>query len=107
MRARPARAPFRDPVSNGAQVISSIFPGVHVTDNRRDPNSALGRSNPGSWHNRSGGAVDVRPIPGMTFDQYVSGIRKAGYSVIEAIDEVKNPSAHATGPHWHVVIGGR
>jgi hypothetical protein len=43
----------------------------------------------------------------MTFDQYVGRIKQAGYNVIEAIDEVNHPSAHATGPHWHVVIGRR
>ena len=93
------------PVDNGRQVIESIFPGVRVTQNRRDPKSALGRANPGSWHNRSGGAVDVAPIPGMSFDQFVGGIRAAGYDVIESRDEVANPSSHATGPHWHVVLG--
>jgi hypothetical protein len=65
----------------------------------------LGRANPKSWHVRSNGAVDVAPIPGMTFDQFVGRIRRSGYNIIEAIDEVKNPSRHATGPHWHVVIG--
>lgn len=42
----------------------------------------------------------------MTFDQYVNRIRQAGFTILEARDEVNNPSAHATGPHWHVVIGG-
>ena len=93
------------PVANGRAAIEDIFPGVHVTDNLRDPNSKLGRANPNSWHNKSGGAVDVRPIPGMSFDEYVAGIKQAGYSIIEARDEVTNPSGHATGPHWHVVIG--
>lgn len=95
------------PVSNGRSVIENIFPGVHVTDSVRDPNSALGRANPGSYHNKTAAAVDVRPIPGMSFEQYVASIKAKGYSIIEAIDEVKHPSAHATGPHWHVVIGER
>lgn len=86
-------------------MIKSLFPSARVTQVRRDPNSALGRANADSWHNRSGGAVDVAPIPGMTFEQYVGRIRAAGYPIIEARDEVKNPSGHATGPHWHVVIG--
>lgn len=99
----PGRSNF--PVSNGRAVIEDIFPGVHVTDNVRDPGSALGRANPDSWHNKTAAAVDVRPIPGMSFDQYVARIRQSGYSIIEARDEVKNPSGHATGPHWHVVLG--
>ena len=100
-----APAAFR-PVANGSAVVQQLFPGAHITDNRRDPNSALGRANPKSWHNRSGAAVDIRPIPGMTFEQYVARIKQAGHHIIEARDEVKNPSGHATGPHWHVVIGG-
>lgn len=93
------------PVNNGAAVIQQLFPNVRVTDGRRPADSALGRANPKSWHVRSGGAVDVAPIPGMTFEQYVGRVKSAGYNVIEAIDEVKHPSAHATGPHWHIVIG--
>ncbi len=95
------------PVSNGKAVIQELFPNVRVTDNLRPADSALGRANPNSWHVRSGGAVDVAPIPGMTFDQYVSKVKSAGYNIIEAIDEVNHPSAHATGPHWHIVIGQR
>lgn len=98
------RATFR-PVSNGRAIVQQLFPGARVTDSRRDRNSALGRKNPKSWHVRSGGAVDIAPIPGMTFDQYVNKVRAAGYHIIEARDEVTNPSAHATGPHWHIVIG--
>jgi hypothetical protein len=41
----------------------------------------------------------------MTFNQYVDQIRQAGYPIIESRDEVNNPSSHATGPHWHVVLG--
>lgn len=93
------------PVNNGASVIKELFPAARITDNRRPADSALGRANPSSWHVRSGGAVDVAPIPGMTFEQYVGKVKSAGYNIIEAIDEVKHPSSHATGPHWHIVIG--
>jgi hypothetical protein len=31
-------------------------------------------------------------------------IRGQGYEIVEAIDETRHPSKHATGPHWHVVI---
>lgn len=93
------------PVADGKSVVQKLFPNARVTDSRRDPNSALGRANPGSWHNKSGAAVDMAPIPGMTFDQMVQQVKAQGYRVIEARDEVNNPSAHATGPHWHIVIG--
>lgn len=93
------------PVNNGAEAIKSVFPQAHITDNRRAASSELGRKNPNSWHVRSGGAVDVRPIPGMTFGQYIAGLKAKGFKIIEARDEVANPSANATGPHWHVVLG--
>lgn len=86
-------------------MIQSIYPGVYVTDARRDPNSALGRKNPRSYHVKTGGAVDVRPIKGMTFSQFLDGIRAKGYRIIEARNEVADPVKWATGPHWHVVIG--
>lgn len=86
--------------------LSSAFPGVRITSSKRDPNSALGRANPKSFHN-VGMAWDVAPIPGMTFDQYKSRVEQDGWNVREAIDEVKNPSKHATGPHWHMAVDGR
>lgn len=85
-----------------------LYPKARITQVERDPNSALGKANPTSYHNHSKGAVDVAPIPGMTFDQYVQGYRDAGYPVLEAKNEVgAGRSAHATGDHWHVVLGRR
>jgi hypothetical protein len=88
----------------GRQVIESVFPDAVVTDDLRDPNSALGRANPSSYHTQGDGAVDVRPIPGMSFDEFIGTLQSQGYEIIEARDEVNNPSGHATGPHWHVVF---
>lgn len=101
-----APATFK-PVSDGRGVVQKLFPNARITSGYRSPDHALSRANPRSWHTRSHGAVDVAPIPGMTFDQYVNQIKAAGYNIIEARDEVTNPSSHATGPHWHVVIGDR
>jgi hypothetical protein len=99
-------APKGKPVADAGSVARSLFPDIQVTQVRRDPNSALGKKNPKSWHNKSGAAVDVAPVQGMTFDQYVQRYRDAGYTILEARDEVTNPSGHSTGPHWHVVLGG-
>lgn len=88
----------------GAQVISAVFPEAVITDAERDPNSALGQANPDSYHVQGDGAVDVRPIPGVTFEEFIGKLKSEGYEIIEAIDEVNNPSGHATGPHWHVVF---
>ena len=49
----------------------------------------------------------MAPIPGMTFEQARQKILQSGYGLLEAIDEVNNPSSNATGPHWHFVIGER
>jgi hypothetical protein len=95
-------------VPDARAVIQQVLPGAKITDWRRDPNSALGRANPKSFHTRTGAAVDLRPIPGMTFEQVAHQLRAAGYDVHpDSRDEVKNPSGHATGPHWHFVIGQR
>lgn len=93
------------PVENGRALVESLFPSVTVTSNRRGAGNPLTKANPGSWHAHGGGAVDVAPIKGLSFGQYVAKIKAAGYPIIEARDEVRNPSKNATGPHWHVVIG--
>lgn len=93
-----------DGFEDAGQVVEFLFPGIEITQVERDPNSDLGRANPDSYHNFGTNAVDVRPIPGMTFEEYVQTIQDAGFELIEARDEVNNPSGHATGPHWHVVF---
>jgi hypothetical protein len=91
-------------VPYGRSVIEALFPDAEITEDVRDPNSELGRKNPGSYHNSTDGAVDLRPIPGVTFEEFIETLETEGYDIVEAIDEVNNPSGHATGPHWHVVF---
>lgn len=92
-------------VPNASQVIGEIIPGARVTSGLRGPNDPLTKANPRSFHT-TGGAVDIKPIPGMTFAEVAERLRAAGYKVHpDSRDEVKNPSGHATGPHWHFVIG--
>lgn len=96
------------PIRNGRAAVAKVYPQLadQVTQVERDPNSALGKANPTSWHNRTRAAVDMQPIKGMTFNQYVQGYRDAGYEILEAKNEVgKGRSKHATGDHWHVVLG--
>jgi hypothetical protein len=105
--AAPTDRTAPDIVKDGRSAIETIFPGITVTDNVRDPNSKLGKANPNSFHVKTGGAVDVKPIPGMTFPQFISQIKSAGYKVAEAKNEVgKGRSKWATGDHWHVVLSG-
>lgn len=88
-----------------ADYLRQTFPGVQITSGRRDPNSRLGRANPKSYHN-VGKAWDTAPIPGMDFKQYVDRVGR-DYEILESRNEVANPSAHATGPHWHMAVGNR
>lgn len=88
------------------QVVQSIFPDAVITSDVRSADDSLSKANPHSYHATTQNAVDVRPIPGMTFSDFIERIKSAGYSIIEAKDEVKHPSRYATGPHWHVVIAG-
>lgn len=90
------------PVDNAKAIVEDAYPGVRVTSWTR-PRDGAGA--PASWHKRSRAAVDVAPIKGMTFEQFVDGLKARGYSILEAIDEVNHPSQWATGPHWHVVLG--
>lgn len=89
----------------GRQVVQSLFPQAKITDDVRDPNSALGKKTPNSYHEKTQNAVDVEPIDGMTFNDFIAKLHDNGHQIIEAIDEVNHPSKNATGPHWHVVVG--
>lgn len=94
------------PVANGGDVIKALFPKARVTSTYRPSDHPLSKANPGSWHTKSHAAVDVAPIKGMSFEQYVQGVQDAGYTVLEAKNEVgSGRSAHATGDHWHIVLG--
>ena len=92
------------PVEDVESVANSLYPGVRIGSTYRPPNHPLSKKNPSSLH-QTPGAIDVAAIPGMSFDDYVNGYKKAGYSVLEAIDEYNDPSPWATGGHWHVVLG--
>jgi hypothetical protein len=95
------------PETNAKSVAEKLFPGANVTSWKRKAGQA-GKAGDKSWHVKSGAAIDVAPIKGMTFDQYVQRYRDAGYNVIEWIDETDPATAKqtgSTGPHWHVVLG--
>lgn len=96
-----------DPVDDGVSALRAVLPNARVTSGYRGPDHPLSKKNPRSYHARTRAAVDVAPIPGMTFEQARAALERQGYSLIEAIDEATNPSRHATGPHWHFVLGKR
>lgn len=90
----------------GRAVIEDIFPEAVVTSDHRGPDNPL--YDPNSGH-AGDDTVDVRPIPGMTFDEFLRTIEDEGYTIIKAYDESRAPAdprkARAWGPHWHVQIG--
>lgn len=93
-------------INSAADAIRYVWPDAVITQGTRDPNSDLGRANPDSWHNRSVRAADVRPVPGMTFDEFIAGLEDQGFSIHpDSRDETgSNRSPHATGDHWHIVL---
>lgn len=95
------------PVDDGAALAQSIFGDkARITSGYRSAEHPLSRANPNSWHTKSHAAVDMAPIPGMTFDEAKAAIEDKGYTLIEALNETgKGRSAWATGDHWHFVIG--
>jgi len=93
-------------MSDAVNLVKSLFPTARVTSTRRSPTSVLGRKNPRSYHN-IGRAIDIAPIPGVTFKDYLSSVRgafkDAGIDIVEALEEVgKGRSKYATGDHWHI-----
>lgn len=92
------------------QKLKSLFPNVRVTSTARGPDHPLSQNNPGSYHNtvNGGRAIDVAPISGVTFNEYVSRLKAAGFNIVEAIDET-TPEAMkkygSTGANWHIAYG--
>jgi len=105
--AKPERAPRPAPVDDGVSIARGIFGDkAQITSGYRGPDHPLSKKNPSSWHAKSRAAVDMKPIPGMTFAQAKAQIEAQGFNLIEAINEVgKGKTKHATGDHWHFVIG--
>lgn len=102
-----APATFR-PVDDGVSALKRVFPDARVTSGYRGPDHPLSKKNPNSFHTRTRAAVDIAPIAGMSFGQAREMLARAGYAVHrDSRDEVNNPSSHATGPHWHFVLGAR
>ena len=88
--------------------LKELVPGAVQTSGARAADDPLTLKNPTSYHNvKNGGrAIDIAPVNGITFDQYVQRWRDAGFTVVEAIEEVGSKrSAHATGDHWHIALG--
>lgn len=96
------------PVSDGRNTLAAILPEARITSGYRPADHPLSRANPRSYHTRTRAAVDIAPIPGMTFEQAKQRIQSAGYGLIEALNETGGGrSRHATGDHWHFVLGQR
>ena len=89
--------------------IHNLYPQARVTSGYRGPDNPLTRRNPRSMHAMGSPddprAIDVAPIPGVSFDQYVSSIKQHGVPVAQAFDEAAHPFPWTTGPNWHIASG--
>lgn len=93
-------------MGDALSIVKSLFPTARITSTKRSPTSRLGMANPRSYHN-IGRAIDIAPIPGVKFKDYMNSVsnafKDAGIEIVEAIEEVgKGRSKHATGDHWHI-----
>jgi len=93
-------------MSDAVNIVKTLFPTARITSTKRSPTSKLGMANPRSYHN-IGRAIDIAPIPGVKFKDYLTSVKSAfkdaGIEIAEAIEEVgKGRSKHATGDHWHI-----
>lgn len=91
-------------------------PGVDyiVTSRKRKPGQAgnAGNASAHVW----GGAVDIKPGPGKTFDdlfavmntpQMISSLAAGGYDILDETDAATMKKTGATGKHYHVGRGIR
>jgi hypothetical protein len=53
-----------------------------------------------------GRAIDI-PANGKPIEFYINRFKKAGFEILEADDEYKNPSAIATAGHYHFAFGNK
>ncbi|MBP9755747.1 MAG: hypothetical protein KBD40_12175 [Phenylobacterium sp.] len=92
----PASPPIA--LQDARDVVTSL--GGHVTSGYRTPErNRQVRGAPNSYHIRGEGqAVDIRPIPGMTFQQFRQQLIDRGLPITELINE---------GDHWHWAFGQR
>lgn len=94
-------------MSDAVNIVKTLFPTARITSTKRSPTSKLGMANPRSYHN-IGRAIDIAPIPGVKFKDYVTSLKGAGLDIVEAKEEVgKGRSKHATGDHWHVAYSAK
>lgn len=87
---------------------TSLYPKFsdYVTSQERSSTDPLSRKNPGSYHVDEPNAIDVRPIPGVRFSDFVKSFETSGHKIVESRDEQANPMPWTTGPNWHIVLSG-
>lgn len=88
------------------ELLMQLYPKARQTSGYRGPEHELTKKNPNSWHAKGSEgdpyAIDIAPIPGVSFNDFVAAMENAGMGTLEAKEEVgANRSPHATGDHWH------
>src|SRR6478735_12588944 len=97
---------YLPPMTNARAAVEKTFPGARVTSGTRHADDPLSRANPNSYHIDTDWAVDVAPIPGIKYEDFLNTIKQSGYDIVQERDEQTNPTAWTTGPNWHVVLAG-
>lgn len=98
------------PIASAPFTSEAQSSGLHVTSAYRGPDHPLTRANPNSPH-AQGMAWDLRARTPEEADATISKQREllTARGLVEGrdyriIDEVRNPTRHATGPHIHVQL---
>lgn len=103
-RAAPAPAPTI-PTYDASVALTRLFPGVTPTSHNRPPDHPLSIKNPDSNHIGRWDTIDVAPIEGVSYQDFLKKFKDAGYIIGENFDEASNPiPGLTTGPNWHVQI---
>jgi hypothetical protein len=91
--------------SVAASLVNDIFPDVVITSTTRGEDHPLSKANPNSDHLLTKNTIDVRPIAGMSLEEFVEELEANGVSVLDFNDETggKGPK-WKTGSHWHLQV---
>src|SRR6478609_6325229 len=103
-----APVPPAAPIYDAASALETVYPGVRPNSQFRGPTDPLSIKNPDSNHINAFDTIDVSPMDGVTYDQFVQSFRDKGYKIGETRDEAANPiPGLTTGPNWHIqILGG-
>lgn len=92
----------------GASLVKAI-PGLVITGEGRTPDQNASVNGVKNSDHLQDHALDIRPIPGMSFDEFKQKVINSGQVPANSqfLDETKPGTPNSTAPHWHVGWGGQ